>query len=184
MSLLGGSGSDARAGSEESLNAALPRHPTTRLLLSGRGKGMRDPAPYWPRSSSSSRRRGPVCGRGLVILQHVEEGLGRQGGLVVEVVERWAGRLQEDVLLLVEEEVLVVIEEEVQPFATWCRCHALFHNCRLRRAVADWLVGGVLILVLVRVLLVWGPGLAAGERFQGPAGGGVRGGRTKAAVTE
>lgn len=65
-------------------------------------------------------------GRSLVILQQVGEGLGRQWGLVVEVVERWAGRLQKEVRLLLEEEVLVVVEKKVQPFATWCRCHTPF----------------------------------------------------------
>lgn len=121
--------------------------------------------------------------RGLVILQLVGVGLGGQGWrLVVEVVERWAGRLQEEVLLLVEEELLAVVEKEVQPFPTWSRCHAPFQNRRLRRAVVDGLVRRV--LVLVQVLLVGGPGLAAGEGFQGAAGGGVRGGGAKAAVTE
>lgn len=81
-------------------------------------------------------------GRGLVILQQVGVGLGGQGRrLVVEVIERWAGRLQEEVVLLVEEEVLVLVEEEVQPFFSWCRCHSLFRNCRLRCVVADGLVG-------------------------------------------
>lgn len=122
-------------------------------------------------------------GRGLVILQHGGVGLRGQGRrLVVEVVERWAGRLQEEVRLLVEEEVLVVVEEEVQPLPTWCRCHAPFQRRWLWRAVVDGLVGRV--LVLVRVFLVGGPGLTAGEGFQGAAGGGVGGGGTKAAVTE
>lgn len=128
-------------------------------------------------------------GRGLIIFQQVRvglEGQGRRRGLVVEVIERWAGRLQEEVLLLVEEEVLVLVDEKVQPFPTWCRCHAPFQNCLLWHAVVDGLVGRVLVLVCVcvRVLLVRGPSLAAREGFQGAAGGGVRGGGAKAAVTE
>lgn len=123
--------------------------------------------------------------RGLVILMQVREGLGGQSWrLVVEVVERWAGRLQEELRLLVEKEVLVVVEEEVQPFPTWCRCDTPFQKCRLWRVVTNGLVWRVLVLVLVWVLLVRGPGLAAGEGFQGTAGRGVGGGGAKAAVTE
>lgn len=125
-------------------------------------------------------------GRGLVLLWQVGVGLGRQGGLVVEVVEGRAGRVQEEVLLVQEEVLvlLVVLEEEVQPLPPWCRCHAPFQDLQLRRAVADGLVGRVLVLVLVLVLLVGGPGLAAGEGVQGAAGGGVGGGGAKAAVAE